>query len=75
MGEIIQIIFYVFEYFNVSLCLDMENTVFFQQKEWKSQTEILYPAPKANANILQTDLEKGTAKPNKNKCKSVTWFK
>ena len=53
----------------------MENTVYIQQKEWKSQNEMVYPAPEANANILQTDLQKGTIKPNKNECKSVTWFK
>ena len=38
----------------------MKNTVYDQEKDWKSQNEIVYPAPKANANILQTDLQKGT---------------
>ena len=38
----------------------MNNAVFDQQKDWKSQNEIVYPASKANANILQTDLRKGT---------------
>ena len=56
MGEIIKMIFCALKHFNVSLCLNVENTVYIQQKEWKSQNEIVYPAPKANANILQTDL-------------------
>ena len=38
----------------------MNNRVYDQQKDWQSQNEIVYPAPKTNANILQTDLQKGT---------------
>ena len=38
----------------------MKDTVYDQEKDWQSQNEIVYPAPKANANILQTDLQKGT---------------